>query len=261
MADTSSIHHEMFECVQRRDFSHLRDLYHHDYRYEGADGTVGDADVGIEIAQMYTSAFPDLAFEIRHELSCGENVSVIEFRASGTHRGPLEGIAPTGRRVEVDVCNVIEVRDGRIAVEREYFDTMSMLRQLGVAEAPTVQGDTAPIVVKRFDAPDETRTPMKTKVEVVDLGTGKAARLTVQPGWRWSECIRPVVGGDSCQARHVGTLVSGRLHVEHEKGPSVDLTPGDAYAIEPGHDAWVVGDEPVVGFEFEPTSAATYARG
>lgn len=62
-------------------------------------------------------------------------------------------------------------------------------------------------------------------------------------------------------ARHIGTLVSGRLHVVHELGPSVDLEPGDAYVIEPGHDAWVVGDEPVIGFEFEPTSAATYARG
>ena len=62
----------------------------------------------------------------------------------------------------------------------------------------------ANLTVKSFDSPDETRTPDKTKVEVVDLGTAKAARLTAQPGWRWSECIKPVVGGDSCQARHVG---------------------------------------------------------
>ena len=66
--------------------------------------------------------------------------------------------------------------------------------------------------VRNFDSPDETRTPDKTKVEVVDLGSAKAACLTAEPGWRWSECIKPVVGTDSCQARHIGVVVSGRMH-------------------------------------------------
>lgn len=259
MADTSSIHHEMFDRVHRRDFVGLRELYHRDYRYEGSDGTAGGIDVGVAVAETYTAAFPDLTFDIRHEMTCGEHTSVIEFRASGTHTGPLEGIAPTGRRVEVDVCNVIEVRDGKIALEREYFDSLSMLRQLGVTgDAPATARE--PIVVKRFDAPDETRTPDKTRVEVVDLGASKAARLTAQPGWRWSECIRPIAGGDSCMARHIGTVLTGRLHVVHDRGPAVDLEPGDAYVVEPGHDAWVIGDDPVVALEFEPTSAETFAR-
>jgi hypothetical protein len=117
------------------------------------------------------------------------------------------------------------------------------------------------ITTKSFDTPDESRTPDKTKVDVVDLGRGtKAARMTAQPGWRWSECIKPVVGGDSCQARHVGTVSAGRLHVEHTDGSEGDVGPGDAYVIEPGHDAWVVGDEPFVAYEFESTSAETYAR-
>lgn len=259
MADTSSIHHEMFDCVRQRDFTRLRELYHRDYRYEGSDGTAGGIDVGVAVAETYTLAFPDLTFEIRHEIPCGEHTSVIEFTASGTHRGPLEGIAPTGRRVEIDVCNVIEVRDGKIAVEREYYDSLSMLRQLGVAEGALAVAR-EPIVVKRFDAADETRTPDRTRVDVVDLGTSKAARLTLQPGWRWSECIKPVAGGESCMARHIGTLASGRLHVVHDLGLAVDLEPGDAYVIEPGHDAWVIGSDPVVGFEFESTSAETYAR-
>ncbi len=113
---------------------------------------------------------------------------------------------------------------------------------------------------KSFDAPDESRTPDKTRLDVVDLGSAKAARLTVQPGWRWSECIKPVAKTDSCQNRHVGTVVSGRMHVEHTDGSTIDIGPGDAYVIEPGHDAWVVGDEPCVGFEFESTTAETYAR-
>lgn len=112
---------------------------------------------------------------------------------------------------------------------------------------------------KSFDAPDETRAPEKTKVEVVRLGGATAARFTFQPGWRWSECIKPVVGGESCQARHVGATVSGRIHITHDDGTEGDVGPGDAYVIEPGHDAWVVGDEAFVAYEFE--SAETYARG
>jgi hypothetical protein len=118
----------------------------------------------------------------------------------------------------------------------------------------------AGICTKSFDTPDETRTPDKTKVEVVDLGGPKAARLTAQPGWRWSECIKPVVGGDSCQTRHLGVVVSGQMHVVHDDGTAADIGSGDAYTIEPGHDAWVVGDEPMVAFEFDTSTAAAYAR-
>ncbi|MEY2437621.1 MAG: hypothetical protein QOH64_3404 [Acidimicrobiaceae bacterium] len=119
----------------------------------------------------------------------------------------------------------------------------------------------ANLTVKSFDAPDESRTPDKTKMDVVDLGSAKAARLTAQPGWKWSECIKPVVGGDSCQARHVGTVASGRLHVTHDDGSDIEVGAGDAYVIEPGHDAWVLGNEPFVAYEFESKSAETYAKG
>jgi mannose-6-phosphate isomerase-like protein (cupin superfamily) len=112
---------------------------------------------------------------------------------------------------------------------------------------------------KSFDSPDETRAPQKTRVDVVDLGTVKAARFTMEPGWRWSECIKPVAGTDSCQARHVGAVVSGQLHVKHSDGTEFDIGPGDAYLIEPGHDAWVVGNEQFRGYEFESKTAETYA--
>ena len=119
----------------------------------------------------------------------------------------------------------------------------------------------AGITMKSFDSPDEVRTPDKTKMDVVDLGGVKAARLTAQPGWRWSQCIKPVVGTDSCQAHHVGVIVSGTMHVVHNDGTEGDAAPGAAYVIEPGHDAWVVGDEPVVGFEFDSRTAEEYAKG
>src|SRR5689334_12355018 len=118
----------------------------------------------------------------------------------------------------------------------------------------------ANLVAKSFDNPDERRAPDKTTVEVVDLGVAKAARTTFQPGWKWSECIKPVAGTESCQARHVGAAVSGRLHVRHDDGSEAEVEPGGVYLIEPGHDAWVVGDEPFVGYEFESTTAGSYAK-
>lgn len=66
---------------------------------------------------------------------------------------------------------------------------------------------------KSMDAPDEIRTPDKTTVEVVKVGGTEVGRLTFQPGWRWSECIKPVVGTDSCQAEHLGYALSGRMHI------------------------------------------------
>jgi hypothetical protein len=110
-----------------------------------------------------------------------------------------------------------------------------------------------------FDSPDESRTPDKTRVDVVRVGDTSAARMTFEPGWKWSECVKPVAGTDSCQVRHVGIAQQGKLGVRHEDGTEVEVGPGMAYVIEPGHDAWVVGDEAFVGFEFESRSAEDYA--
>jgi hypothetical protein len=119
----------------------------------------------------------------------------------------------------------------------------------------------AGIVKKGFGAADEVRTPDKTRLEIVDLGGVKAARMTAQPGWKWSECIKPVAGTDSCQSHHVGTVVGGSLHVVHDDGTEQDLGAGDAYIIEPGHDAWVTSSEPFVAFEFDSSAAASYGKG
>jgi hypothetical protein len=111
-----------------------------------------------------------------------------------------------------------------------------------------------------FDAPDETRTPEKTRVQLVRAGSTTVGRLTLEPGWKWSECIKPVVGTDSCQIRHVGIVESGAMHVVHEDGTELDLGPGEPYVIEPGHNAWIIGDAPFVAFEFESRAAEEYAR-
>ncbi len=92
----------------------------------------------------------------------------------------------------------------------------------------------AGIASKSFDSTDEVRTPDKARIEVVDLGSAKAMRMTAQPGWRWSESVKPVVKTDSCRARHVGTVTAGSFRVRHDDGTEEDLTPGAAYVIEPG---------------------------
>ncbi len=112
-----------------------------------------------------------------------------------------------------------------------------------------------------FESPDETRTPEKTRVDVVRTGNTTAARFAFEPGWKWSECVKPVAGTDSCQVRHVGVVESGRMVVQHDDGTEVEIRPGQAYVIEPGHDAWVVGDERLVAYEFESRAAEEFARG
>ena len=118
----------------------------------------------------------------------------------------------------------------------------------------------AGIESRDFDSHDETRTPDKTQVDVVRMGATTAARFAFEPGWRWSECVKPVAGTESCRARHVGVVHSGRLHQARGWNRGRDR-PRRAYVVEPGHDAWVVGDERFVGFEFEQRSAEEYAKG
>jgi quercetin dioxygenase-like cupin family protein len=116
----------------------------------------------------------------------------------------------------------------------------------------------AALTRKSFDAPDETRSVAKAMIEVVDLGGTKVMRTTFEPGWRWSECVKPVAGTESCRVSHLVAVTSGRMVVRMDDGTETEIGPGDAAAIPPGHDAWIVGDEPFVGFDFQ--GAATYAK-
>ena len=119
----------------------------------------------------------------------------------------------------------------------------------------------AGVEARDFASPDETRTPDKTQINVVRMGGATAAMVTFEPGWRWSECIKPVAGTDSCQAHHIGYAQQGRIAVRHDDGTEIEIGPGQAYEIKPGHDAWVVGDEQFIGFEFDSRAAEEYAKG
>ena len=112
--------------------------------------------------------------------------------------------------------------------------------------------------VKSHDAPDEVRAPDKTRVEVVQFERYTIGRFKFQPGWRWSECVKPVVKTDQCQLSHVGYAVSGRIKVRMKDGTEKTISAGESYTIPPGHDAWVEGDQPFVGIEV--MSADVYAK-
>ena len=111
---------------------------------------------------------------------------------------------------------------------------------------------------KSHSSPDEVRTPPKTRVEVVRLGGYTLGRFSFEPGWRWSECVKPVVKTETCQLSHVGYAVSGRLTVRLNDGTQKTIGAGESYAIPAGHDAWVEGKEGFVAIEV--MSAEGYAK-
>ena len=111
---------------------------------------------------------------------------------------------------------------------------------------------------RRFSEPSDVRTFAHGRVDVVELDDNIVGQMTYQPGWRWSNDIKPIAGTDSCQFHHLGFTLSGRGHIEMPDGSSMDIGPGDVFEIPPGHDAWVVGDEPWVSVDFE--AMRTYAR-
>jgi hypothetical protein len=111
---------------------------------------------------------------------------------------------------------------------------------------------------KNLDSADEVRTFERGKVDLVNIGGGTIGRLVLQPGWRWSQHVKPIAGTEWCEAPHFQYHVSGRLHVQMADGTEFDAGPGEVTALPSGHDAWVVGDEPVVLVDW--FGASNYAR-
>ena len=109
----------------------------------------------------------------------------------------------------------------------------------------------ASMEVKNFDSPDETRSfEGKGQAEVLKIGGQVVGRATFEPGWKWSENVKPIAQTDSCQVSHLGYILSGRMRVRMDDGNETEVGPGDVMAIPPGHDAEVVGDEACVTLDF-----------
>ena len=102
-----------------------------------------------------------------------------------------------------------------------------------------------------FSKPDEVRTFDKGKVEMVKLGDAAIGRATFEPGWQWSTCVKPLAKTDSCEAAHFGYQVSGTMRVRLEDGTELESKAGEVVNVPAGHDAWVVGNEPVVFVDFQ----------
>jgi hypothetical protein len=115
------------------------------------------------------------------------------------------------------------------------------------------------VVLKRFEQPDEVREFEKGKFELVRLGGMTIGRASYQPGWKWSEHVGAPSGAKSCPVEHVGMVVSGRATAAMDDGTVIEMRSGDIFYIPPGHDSWVVGDEPYVSLHF--MGAGDYAVG
>jgi mannose-6-phosphate isomerase-like protein (cupin superfamily) len=111
---------------------------------------------------------------------------------------------------------------------------------------------------RSYATPDDVREFPHGRVEIVKVGGAEIGRLTLEPGWRWSNDVKPIAGTDLCEAPHMQYHVSGRLHVVMGDGTEFDARPGDVTSLPQGHDAWVVGDEPAVVVDWY--GASTYAR-
>jgi len=114
------------------------------------------------------------------------------------------------------------------------------------------------VILRQFDRPDEIRIFPKGKFELVRIGGMTIGRATYQPGWRWSTDVGAAVGLSLCEVEHVGLVVSGRATAAMKDGSVFELKSGDLFYIPPGHDSWVLGDEPYVSIHL--MGASDYAR-
>ena len=117
----------------------------------------------------------------------------------------------------------------------------------------------ATIEVKNFDSPDETRQfEGNGHAEIVNIAGRVVGKGVFEPGWKWSENVKPIAGTDSCQVSHLGYVVSGRMKISSDDGTTAEIGPGDVFALHPGHDAETVGEEACISIDFG--ELAEYAK-
>ncbi|MBV9281965.1 MAG: cupin domain-containing protein [Chloroflexi bacterium] len=105
---------------------------------------------------------------------------------------------------------------------------------------------TTTMLKRSFDSPDETRPAGAGQAQIINVEDTAMMRITLQPGWRWSRDVKPIAGGDSCQAPHFQYIIQGRMHIKMDDGSEDEFGPGDLLVAPPGHDGWVVGNEEFV---------------
>ena len=152
------------------------------------------------------------------------------------------------------LCKVYSiVYINKLRTARTVLETISIITIL-----PLIKQLTSMQKKSLDSSPDETRTFEKGKIELANLGDVVIGRVTFEPGWSWEKCVKPLVNTNSCQAPHTQYMVSGRMKVVMDDGKEEEFGPGDALVVPPGHNAWVIGNEPVVAVDF--TGLADYAK-
>jgi len=132
MNDSTNVMKQYLEAMNGHNIEKVRQLLHPRYSYTGGDGKKQEGiEAGVNVATMYINAFPDMKLEVKNTFTTGDIV-VTEYIAKGTQKGRFMDIAPTNRQVALPVCDVVEVRDGKIFSEREYSDTGIIWQQLGI---------------------------------------------------------------------------------------------------------------------------------
>lgn len=111
---------------------------------------------------------------------------------------------------------------------------------------------------KNLDTPDEKRDFEHGAMSIVNVAGAIVGRAVFNPGWKWSNDVKPIAGTDSCEAAHTGYVISGRMHIRMDDGTEREVGPGEAIVISAGHDAWIVGDEPCVMLDW--SGSANYAK-
>jgi hypothetical protein len=114
---------------------------------------------------------------------------------------------------------------------------------------------------KNLDSPEDKRSFEHGELRMVQVGGTTIGRAVLNPGWRWSTDVKPLVGTQSCQVSHTAYIISGRLRVRMDDGTEAELAAGDAHYVSPGHDAWVVGEEACIVIDVAPAAQPAAAQG
>jgi hypothetical protein len=127
--------------------------------------------------------------------------------------------------------------------------TIERIKERALGRSKATIDDKAEL--KSFDKPDEVRTFPKGRLELITIGGATIGRATFEPGWRWSTSVQPLAKTKSCEAPHFQYHISGTIKIVMDDGTELEAMPGDVSLLPVGHDAWVVGDEPVVIVDFQ----------
>jgi ketosteroid isomerase-like protein len=180
----------------------------------------------------------DMTHALDHVVASGDTVSFVQRCRY-----------PDGSRVTFS--SVLDIDDdGRIA-RQEAIQAWDAATGTDAQAAPRAE-------YKDFAEPDEVRRFSHGRMEVLHLAAGDVGRMVLEPGWRWSEHVKPIAGTELCETAHLGYQVSGVLRIQMADGTTMDARPGMAGSVPPGHDAWVVGEKPAVLIDW--AGAASYAR-